>query len=47
VSERSEQGGDGEIGICHVCGDTFPTQEALADHLRERHEGQELGDAAG
>ena len=45
VSERKKQSGDGELGTCHVCGATFPTQEELADHLREGHEGQDLGDA--
>lgn len=45
VSERKNQSGDGELGTCHVCGATFPTQEELADHLREGHEGQDLGDA--
>jgi hypothetical protein len=44
VSERREQGGDGETGVCHICGETFPTQEQLAGHLRERHDQDALGD---
>jgi hypothetical protein len=25
--------------VCHVCGETFPTQEELSKHLIEAHEG--------
>jgi len=28
-----------EVGACHVCGETFPTQEELSQHLIEAHEG--------
>jgi hypothetical protein len=45
VSERATQHGDGEIGMCHVCGDTFATQEELSKHLIDAHEG--LGTADG
>jgi hypothetical protein len=44
MSERREQAGDGELGVCHVCGETFATQEELAGHLRERHDEDILGD---
>lgn len=39
MSERETQGGDPEVGVCHVCGETFPTQEELSKHLIETHEG--------
>ena len=38
MSERDEQRGDPEIGVCHVCGQTFDTQLALSKHLMEVHE---------
>jgi hypothetical protein len=37
MSERATQRGDGEVGACHVCGERFDTQEALADHLMQAH----------
>jgi len=42
MSEMETQSGDGETGRCHVCGQTFPTQEELSKHLMDVHEGQEL-----
>ena len=39
MSERETQRGDPEVGVCHVCGETFPTQEELSKHLIEAHEG--------
>ena len=42
MTERDEQRGDGEIGTCHVCGRTFPTQEELSKHLMDDHEGEIL-----
>jgi len=39
MSERETQRGDAEVGACHVCGETFPTQEDLSKHLIEAHEG--------
>ena len=39
MSKRETQRGDPEIGVCHVCGQTFPTQEELSKHLIETHEG--------
>ena len=39
MSERETQRGDPEVGVCHVCGETFPTQEELSKHLIETHEG--------
>jgi hypothetical protein len=41
MSEREHQGGDGEIGLCHVCGKVFATQERLSQHLLEEHADQE------
>ena len=38
MSERTEQRGDPETGVCHVCGQTFDTQRALSEHLMEVHE---------
>jgi hypothetical protein len=43
MSEREEQGGDGEVAECHVCGRTFPTQEDLSKHLIDEHDGETLG----
>lgn len=39
MSERETQRGDAEVGECHVCGETFPTQEELSKHLIDAHEG--------
>jgi hypothetical protein len=41
MSEKQIQSGD-ETGRCHVCGQTFVTQEALSKHLMDEHEGEEL-----
>ena len=43
MSERTTQRGDGEVGVCHVCGERFDTQEALAEHLMRSHEDDLLG----
>jgi Zinc finger, C2H2 type len=45
MSERTDQSGDHEIGTCHVCGRTFPTQEELSRHLMDEHESEKLDDA--
>jgi hypothetical protein len=37
MSEREGQAGDDEIGTCHVCGETFPTQVELSKHLMDVH----------
>lgn len=37
MTERDEQRGDPEIGVCHVCGQTFDTQLALSQHLMDIH----------
>ena len=42
MTERDEQGGDGEIGVCHVCYQQFDTQEELLAHLKEDHDGEIL-----
>jgi hypothetical protein len=42
ISERDEQRGDPEIGVCHVCEQVFDTQLALSKHLMEMHEDGEL-----
>jgi hypothetical protein len=39
MSEREKQRGDPEVGTCHVCGETFPTQEELSKHLIDTHGG--------
>jgi hypothetical protein len=44
MTERDEQGGDPEIGVCHVCGQTFDTQLGLSQHLMELHEEDVLPD---
>jgi hypothetical protein len=45
VSEGEAQGGDGELGRCHICGATFSTQEKLSQHLMDEHdEAETLGD---
>jgi hypothetical protein len=38
MSERENQQGDGEVGVCHVCGARFGTQEELSDHLMQTHD---------
>jgi len=48
MSERQMQGGDEELGKCHICERTFPTQEELSKHLMDDHEeGETLGDPRG
>ena len=39
MSERETQRGDAEVGECHVCGETIPTQEELSKHLIDAHAG--------
>lgn len=38
---------DAEIGTCHVCGDTFATQEELSKHLIDAHNGLGTADGPG
>jgi hypothetical protein len=38
MTEQDEQRGDPEIGVCHVCGQTFDTQLELSQHLMDVHE---------
>jgi hypothetical protein len=42
MTERTEQRGDHEVGTCHICGVTFPTQQQLAGHLMDDHDGEIL-----
>ena len=44
MTERAEQQGDPEVGVCHVCGKEFPTQLALSQHLMDEHEDDLLPD---
>ena len=47
MSERETQRGLPEVGVCHVCGETFPTQEELLKHLIEGHEGLPSNESPG
>jgi len=38
MTERTEQRGDSEVGVCHVCGKEFETQLALSQHLIDEHD---------
>ena len=38
--EQEFQGGDSEVGVCHVSGKTFATHELLSQHLLEEHADQ-------
>ncbi len=42
MTERSEQSGDGEVAVCHVCQKEFSTQKELLAHLDQEHEGELL-----
>lgn len=44
MNERTGQRGDQEVGVCHVCGERFDTQEALSKHLMDEHPGDVLPD---
>lgn len=44
MTERTEQRGDPEVGICHVCEQVFDTQLALSEHLMHEHVGDVLID---
>jgi hypothetical protein len=37
MTEREGQAADDEIGICHVCGQTFLRQVELSKHLMDEH----------
>ena len=45
MSEIERQGGDPEVGTCHVCGRTFATQAELSEHLLDAHEEDDPGSA--
>jgi uncharacterized C2H2 Zn-finger protein len=42
MSELKTQQTDSETARCHVCGQTFPTQEDLSKHLMDEHAGEGL-----
>jgi hypothetical protein len=44
MTERTEQRGDPEVGVCHVCGQAFDTQLKLSQHLMDEHDGEVLPD---
>ena len=41
MRELETQQGTDEIGRCHICAQTFSTQEDLAKHLIKAHGGRE------
>jgi Zinc finger, C2H2 type len=42
VSERETQAGDAEVAVCHMCGQTFSSQEMLSKHLMDAHDDEGL-----
>jgi uncharacterized C2H2 Zn-finger protein len=42
MTEVDEQGGDPEIGRCHVCGKEFSSQRDLSEHLIDAHDDEDL-----
>ena len=42
MSEAEEQRDSGERATCHICGNTFPTELELANHLMEDHQADGL-----
>jgi hypothetical protein len=44
MTQRDEEGGDPEVGVCHVCGKEFPTQLALSQHVMDEHKDDLLPD---
>ena len=42
MTERDEQRGDHEIGVCHVCGQEFDSQLAQSQHMMDAHEDEVL-----
>jgi hypothetical protein len=42
MTERTQQAGDAEFAVCHVCGRRFETQKDLDMHLMSDHEGELL-----
>ena len=47
MSEMEAQSGDKEIGTCHICGQTFSSQEELSKHLMDEHAGEGLPEGSG
>jgi hypothetical protein len=37
MSEQDNQGGDGTVTACHLCGKILASQELLVEHLLEEH----------
>jgi len=42
MTERTQQAGDEEFAVCHVCDRQFETQKDLDVHLMSDHEGELL-----
>jgi hypothetical protein len=42
MAEWDAQVADEEIATCHICGQTFPTQVELSQHLMDDHDDEGL-----
>jgi hypothetical protein len=42
MAEWDAQVADEEIATCHICGQTFPTQVELSQHLMDEHDDEGL-----
>ena len=47
MSEMEAQSGDKETGTCHICVQTFSSQEELSKHLMDEHAGEGLPEGSG
>lgn len=43
---EGDTAGRGETAVCHLCGQTFPTQEELSKHLMDVHPDEGLPEAS-